>query len=258
MWHNRLLVLLLLAAFAVCGSVGAGLLRRPLCFVAAEHVAVLPRDGGNIIMDIMAVDQFLGPRPVTVGEVQRRSLRRWLRQWPTGAAVWHCPDISPQQQFLLTGQAVAFDSIDRAYFHTWPEIIRNDSLPMAERRDAGQRFLDAVGNIFATDCRENVYVNLYENCTANISLGKLRLTLDVISEYPDGPMVKVRVGGLPSGQIPLTLRLRLPHSGGPMPTFHINGRPIPSPVVEDGYLVVSRKWRNNEEVFFYAEPVAPL
>ena len=66
------------------------------------------------------------------------------------------------------------------------------------------------------------------------------------------------MGGLPEGQHPLTLRLRLQHPGEAPPTFHINGRPIPVPVMEDGYLVIRRKGRNNEEVFCYAEPVEAL
>ena len=76
--------------------------------------------------------------------------------------------------------------------------------------------------------------------------------LDIISDYPVGPEVKFRIGGLEQGQTPFTLRIRLQHPDR-VPTFYINGRAIPSPVVEDGYYVISRKWRNHEEVFFYAD-----
>ena len=54
--------LLLLFALASEAS-GVKLLRRPLSFVPAEQVLVLPRDQQNIVFDIMAVDQFLAPRP---------------------------------------------------------------------------------------------------------------------------------------------------------------------------------------------------
>lgn len=248
--------LLLLFALASEAS-GVKLLRRPLCFVPAEQVLVLPRDQQNIVFDIMAVDQFLAPRPTLVTDAERRSLRQWLKR-PDATTVGAVPSVSPQQFFLLTGHAERFDSIEHAYFHVLPGIIRNDSLPLNVRHDAAQRFLDTIGNICATDGKDNVFVNLFENATANILLEKFRLTLDIISEYPDGPLVKLRVGGLPDGQIPFTLRLRLQHPDAPLPAFHINGRPIPSPVVEDGFLVISRKWRNNEEIFFYTEPVEPL
>ena len=248
--------LLLLFALASEAS-GVKLLRRPLSFVPAEQVLVLPRDQQNIVFDIMAVDQFLAPRPTLVTDAERRSLRQWLKR--SGATAGEAaPGVSPQQFFLLTGHAERFDSIEHAYFHVLPGIIRNDSLPLNVRHDAAQRFLDTIGNICATDGKDNVFVNIYENATANIQLEKFRLTLDIISEYPEGPLVKLRVGGLPDGQIPFTLRLRLQHPDAPLPTFHINGRPIPSPVVEDGFLVISRKWRNNEEIFFYTEPVEPL
>ena len=248
--------LLLLFALASEAS-GVKLLRRPLSFVPAEQVLVLPRDQQNIVFDIMAVDQFLAPRPTLVTDAERRSLRQWLKR--SGATAGEAaPGVSPQQFFLLTGHAERFDSIEHAYFHVLPGIIRNDSLPLNVRHDAAQRFLDTIGNICATDGKDNVFVNIYENATANIQLEKFRLTLDIISEYPEGPLVKLRVGGLPDGQIPFTLRLRLQHPDAPLPAFHINGRPIPSPVVEDSFLVISRKWRNNEEIFFYTEPVEPL
>lgn len=248
--------LLLLFALASEAS-GVKLLRRPLSFVPAEQVLVLPRDQQNIVFDIMAVDQFLAPRPTLVTDAERRSLKQWLKR-PDATTVGAVPSVSPQQFFLLTGHAERFDSIEHAYFHVLPGIIRNDSLPLNVRHDAAQRFLDTIGNICATDGKDNVFVNIYENATANIQLEKFRLTLDIISEYPEGPLVKLRVGGLPDGQIPFTLRLRLQHPDAPLPAFHINGRPIPSPVVEDGFLVISRKWRNNEEIFFYTEPVEPL
>lgn len=248
--------LLLLFALASEAS-GVKLLRRPLSFVPAEQVLVLPRDQQNIVFDIMAVDQFLAPRPTLVTDAERRSLKQWLKR-PDATTVGAVPSVSPQQFFLLTGHAERFDSIEHAYFHVLPGIIRNDSLPLNVRHDAAQRFLDTVGNLIATDSKDNIYVNLYENATANIQLEKFTMTLDIISEYPDGPMVKLRVGGLPEGQVPFTLRLRLQNPGAALPTFHINGRPIPVPVTEDGYLVISRKWRNHEEVFFYAEPVEAL
>lgn len=252
------LVSCLLLLFALTSEAsGVKLLRRPLCFVPAEQVLVLPRDQQNIVFDIMAVDQFLAPRPTMVTDAERRSLKQWLKR-PDATTVGAVLSVSPQQFFLLTGHAERFDSIEHAYFHVLPGIIRNDSLPLNVRHDAAQRFLDTIGNIYATDGKDNVFVNLYENATANIQLEKFRLTLDIISEYPEGPLVKLRVGGLPDGQIPFTLRLRLQHPDAPLPAFHINGRPIPSPVVEDGFLVISRKWRNNEEIFFYTEPVEPL
>ena len=254
----RLLAFLLcLSSMLSVGALGIKLLRRPLCFVPAEQVIVLPRDQENIIFDIMAVDQFMAPRPTVVTDAERRSLRQWLKR-SAHTAGEDVPGISPQQFFLLTGRAERFDSIEHTYFHVLPGVIRNDSLPLNVRADAAQRFLDTVGNLIATDSKDNIYVNLYENATANIQLEKFTMTLDIISEYPDGPMVKLRVGGLPEGQHPLTLRLRLQHPGETPPTFHINGRPIPLPVTEDGYLVISRKWRNHEEVFFYTDPVEAL
>lgn len=257
MIFKRLFPLLLFLFALLVEASGVKFLRRPLSFVPAEQVLVLPRDQQNIIFDIMAVDQFLAPSPCVLKESDCRSLRKLIRRSDI-AATSAVSGVSPQEYFLLTGQALRYDSIENAYFRTLPGIIRNDSLPMNVRHDAAQRFLNTIGNIAATDGKSTVYIMLYENATVNIPLKDCRLSLDIISEFPDGPMVKLRVGGLPDGQIPFTLRLRLQHPDGPLPTFHINGRPIPTPIVEDGFLVINRKWRNNEEIFFYTEPVVPL
>ena len=248
----RLILFLFLFLFAVAGT-AQRLLRQPLSYVPAQNVLVLPHDQDNLILDIMAINQFLAPRPIAVSAADRKVAAKTIRQQKKNPVRQsRIAGLSAEQSFLLTGHAADFDSIEHRYFQVLPSIIRDSALPTAERERAGQDFLDCTGIILATDNAEDVYVNLYENCSASIQTPKLNLMLDIISDYPVGPEVKFRIGGLEQGQTPFTLRIRLQHPDR-VPTFYINGRAIPSPVVEDGYYVISRKWRNHEEVFFYAD-----
>lgn len=247
----RLILSVVLFLYAVAGS-SQRLLRQPLSYVPAQQVLVLPHDQDNIILDIMAVNQFLAPRPVAVSAAGRKAAAKVVkRQKKNPLRQNRIAGFSAEESFLLTGHAAGFDSIEHRYFQVLPGIIRNQELPIAERERAGQDFLDCTGIILATDNAENVYVNLYENCSASIQTPRLNLQLDIISDYPVGPEVKFRIGGL-EHQTPFTLRIRLQNPDR-VPTFYINGRAIPTPVVEDGYFVISRKWRNHEEVFFYAD-----
>ena len=219
------------------------LLKHPLTYVPADSVFVLPRADSNIIMDVMDVDFRLAPRPITVCKADRKAVRKG--------------EVPDEKLLLLTGQASYAASLEESYFHVLPHAIHDDGiLPQSERTAAAQRILDLTGTVFALGGKKDVYVNFYENCCARINNGVLRLTLDVISEYPDGPQVKLRIGGLPSGTTPFCLHLRVPE-WAITPQFHINGHEIIRPVTQDGYLVIDRKWRNNEEVFFYLYPKTP-
>lgn len=248
----RLLFIFVLLAQPLLSS-AQRLLRQPLSYVPPQNICVLPHDQDNIILDIMAINQFLTPRAIAVSAADRKMAVKAVRKNKGKEGLGKPVEgFSAEQSFLLTAQPVAFDSIENRYFNELPRIIRNEALPLGERERAAQDFLDCTGIVLATDGATGVYVNLYENCTALVATPRLSLTLDIISEYPEGPEVKFRVGGLKPGQTEFALRIRL-QDPDRIPTFYINGRPIPSPVVEDGYLVVNRKWRNHEEVFFYTD-----
>lgn len=216
------------------------LLKHPLTYVPADSVFVLPRGESNIIMDVMAVDFRLAPQSITISRTDRKAVRKG--------------EVTDEKLLLLTGHASYATSLEESYFNILPQAIHDEGiLPYSERRAAAQRILDLTGTIFALGEKKDVYLNFFENCCARINNGVLRLTMDVISEYPDGPQVKLRMGGLPSGTTPFTLHIRVPE-WAIMPKFHINGHEIIRPVIQDGYLVIDRKWRNNEEVFFYLHP----
>ncbi len=215
------------------------MLKRPLAYVPADSVIVLPRGESNIIADIMAVDPYLNPKDIVLTKAEKKTAKK-------GHLLRY------DKMLLLTGEAVYADTLEERFFRLLPPAINDGILPVPERQSAAQEALDLTGTIFATNGKDQVYVNFYENCTARITTKAVHFLLDVISEYPDGPEVKLRIGGLPAGQTAFSLHLRIP-SWAEGQKFFINGREIVSPIIANGYLVVSRKWRNNEELFFYAK-----
>lgn len=232
-------------------------LKRPLQFVPADSVFVLPRGDQNIIMDIMNVAPFIGPRPIIVTKAERKAAKQQGEDFLANITESERTYRSAQM-LLLTGDGHYAEALNRGYFKTLRQGLKDDGiLPAAEREAAAQQLLDLTGTIIATDQRHAVYVNLLENCVARVNTGKVRLLLDIISGYPDEAMVKLRIEGLDtpskanakSNLVPFALHIRLPE--GAMPDkFFLNGHEIIRPVIVDGYLVIDRKWRNGEEVYF--------
>ena len=224
-------LLLLLGLHAMAQKVR----KHPLVYVPADSVFVLPRPDRNIIMEIMEVAPFAHPTPITVSREDKTS---------------PCPD---EKLLLLTGQGHYAESIEQRYFSILPQALHDPILPRSEREAAAQQLLDYTGTIYATDNRRDVYVNLFENCTSRIHTKKFRMLLDMISDFPESSQVKLRIGGLNGGTTPFTLHIRVPSWAAPT-KYYVNGHEIIRPVITDGYLVISRQWRNNEEVFFRLHP----
>lgn len=223
------------------------LLKRPLQFVPADSVFILPRGEHNVIMDIMAVAPFAEPKPIVVTKADRKRAKRATldRQLPLQEQLYESA-----RMLLLTGQASYAELLDDSYFRIFADVIADDEgYTMADRERAGQHLLNLTGTIIATDYRRDVFINLFENCATRVHTSKFRMLLDMISEYPEGPMVKLRIDGLDQSNTPFALHIRVPKKGAPR-AYYINGHEIIRPVIENGYLVIDRKWRNGEEVYF--------
>lgn len=220
------------------------MLKRPLVFVPADSVFVLPKGEHNVIMDIMALDHTLCPQPITIEKADKKAFRKNEQGQNSSRSL--------AKNFLLTGDAHYFESLEESYFRILPLALYDGILPHSERIAAAQEFLNLTGSIIATDNKRDVYVNLFENCTTRVHTSKFRMLLDMISQYPEGQMVKLRIEGLPSGNTPFVLHIRIPQWAA-TPKFHINGHEIIRPVVSNGYLVIDRAWHNGEEVFFYLD-----
>lgn len=246
-------ILLLFCLMAVLPASAQSLLKRPLQFVPADSVFVLPRGDHNIIMDIMAVAPFIGPKPIEVTADDKRAFKQQGDDVLQGLSLTQRTSQSAKL-LLLTGQSRYVEQVESSYFGSLPAALADDGiLPRSERIAAAQELLNLTGTIIATDGKRDIYVNFFENCVTRIKTKKVRLLLDMISEYPDGPMVKLRIDGLDEANVRFALHIRVPDKGAPN-KYYLDGHEIIRPIVSDGYLVIDRTWRNGEEIYFILNP----
>lgn len=242
------LIIFLLSLFSLSASAQT-LLKRPLQYVPADSVFVLPRGDQNIIMDIMAVAPFAEPKPIVVTKESRRAMKQMLKS-ADAEMTFNDRLAAAQQLLLLTGQSSYADYLSHNYFDVLRRAIADDGiLPSEVRQESAQQILDLTGCIIATDGRRDVYVNIYENCVCRVHTSKFRMLLDIVSSYPDEPAVKLRIDGLDPNYTRFALHIRVPSNPAP-DKFFLDGHEIIRPVIRDGYLVIDREWRNGEEVFF--------
>lgn len=242
-----ILILLLLLPFCYSAS-AQKVLKRPLEFVVADSIFVLPKGDHNIIMDIMAVAPFASPHPIVATKADVKEAKRHMDvdpQLPLRVAIYE-----HAKRLLMTGDGRYADILSDSYFRTFPHTLADATIySLADREGAAQHILNLTGTIIATDNKRDVYVNLFENCVCRIHTQKFRMLLDIVSQYPEGPMVKLRIDGLEESNTPFALHIRIPEQGAANKYF-INGHEIIRPVIENGYLVIDRKWHNGEEVYF--------
>lgn len=225
------------------------LLKRPLQYVPADSVFVLPRADHNVIMDIMEVAPFASPQTIVATKADRKTAKANNGALPDAPTVFERTERNAKM-LLLTADARFAEDLEQSYFTTLRAALADDGiLPLNERQAAAQQILDLTGTLIATDNNRDVFINFFENCVTRVHTKKFRMLLDLISQYPDGPMVKLRIDGLEEVNTPFTLHIRVPQKGTP-DKFFINGHEIIHPVITNGYLVINRKWRNGEEVYF--------
>lgn len=214
-------------------------LPKPLTFVNGQAVIVMRQGSDNLVMRAMQISPFLSPQTPTLTPREVKHYRRLLKR----------PFLQSRQPedlaklLLVSGNArfaEALDSIKQTYF---PQL-ETDSLQTA----AAQNLLNSLSWIAATDDK-GVYINLHEDCMINVHTEHFRFTIDQICT-PNRR--KYRISGLATSKTPLTIRLRIPTLQR-LPKFYLNGRAILAPKIIDGYLVVERPWRNNEEIYYDLE-----
>lgn len=126
------------------------------------------------------------------------------------------------------------------------------------------RFIPSIpGYIYAHDT-DSVYINLYVASQADVALNDRSIRIRQTTDYPwDG---SVRIDLAPDSPREFDLRVRIPGwaTGSPAPgdlyryadegpglddiTFRVNDAPVDDPVIEDGYWVVRRIWREGDAV----------
>lgn len=242
---------MLLAYLTSCIALGQEVRRLPLTFVPADSVVFFDADAANLEATALAVDATLRPRPYP--EMSRREARRALRKggWRADRngdvyrAVGDINRLAPLLQWCGHGDVAA--DISALLYHRVLPAAQTEGFA---RHMAAQALISAGGIAYMTG-GEHVYINLLANSMARIKTADLSLTLDQITSLPYGTNVRFRMGGVPT-QTPVTLHIRLPEGQTSLPTIFVNGRSEACPL-QDGYIVVSRRWNTGDEVWFELE-----
>lgn len=247
MTRRPLLIFLLLIASWLAPASAQNLLKRPLTYVPADSVFILPRGNHNVVMDIMAVAPFAAPCPILATKEDRKQAKKHAlpEDGPLREQIY-----TNAKALLMTGNGSYAELLDDSYFRTFPHTLADETVySLDQRQGAAQCLLDLTGCIIATDNDRQVYINLFENCATRVHTRRFRMLLDIISDYPDGPMVKLRINGLDRSNARFSLHIRVPQHGA-ADKYYVNGHEIIRPVFANGYLVIDREWRNGEEVYF--------
>ena len=106
------------------------------------------------------------------------------------------------------------------------------------------RFLPSIGNYVYGVSNNALWVNLYMGSQAEVAMGKKTLTLTQETNYPWDGAVALKVGM--KGSLKTQVRLRIP-AWCKSYTLAVNGEPIEA-LVENGYAIIDRKWKNDDVV----------
>lgn len=255
---------------------------EPLDYVEADSLVIWGCEESDFRVIAMQADPHVRVRPLHAKTADAASLPAWLQQWqqllPSMDALGRVVEADQATSvvptcngvklagklFLHTRDVQYMDAIERAAYHTFMPLARQDGPLHFEKRMAAQSLMDIMGMMYATDSL-GVYVNFYRNSSAHIRTSAFDVIIDQLTEMPHGKRVKLRMGGRIKGQQPLVVRLRMPYwcygnlpAGQPytltgvpdkLPVVYVNGREA-FYKMENGYLVINRKWNRGDEVFF--------
>lgn len=187
--------------------------------------------------------------------------------------------LSAAAGFLLTGEATYMDIIERSLYNAVAHSLADSTLK-TDPLDlvAVAHFLMNIPTyLYATsDSGKDLYVNLYTNATANLSVENDQFTLDQITDMPRTNQVKLRLTKLDQ-ETTLRVHLRIPDWAIGRNNPHARFTYVPQPeqthrkvsseesneveiyvnghrwtrtkVNAAGYVVIDRRWKSRDEIF---------
>ncbi|MBQ7539765.1 MAG: glycoside hydrolase family 127 protein [Bacteroidaceae bacterium] len=256
----------LLLFMLLCGTMATSAqkpLKKALTYVDADSVFYMSKDFTNFRIFPFFVDKDAEfRRPQADKKHFKARQKRWCEKiLPTvniaggagdevgeaqafGAAsgVFEAADL-----FLHTADAHYMNIVERALYNAVPETFFGLST-VIDRRVAATAMLVASCCMYATD-KQGIYVNLYSNSYAHIATKDFDVRIDQITNMPYLPQVKFRFAGLDAKGQTLTMRFRIPEWVSTELPLYVNGHDTPYETV-NGYAVVKRIWKTNDEVYF--------
>lgn len=108
------------------------------------------------------------------------------------------------------------------------------------------RFLPSIGNYIYSTSKEAVWVNLYIGNSAEVGAGKETVRLTQETGYPWDGSITLTVEPLKSS-LRKEIRMRIP-GWCKQYSIAVNGEQIIDPQIENGYLVIERKWISGDKI----------
>ncbi len=117
------------------------------------------------------------------------------------------------------------------------------------------RFVPSIGSYIYLKNEKELFVNLYMGNSAELEMGKTKVKLAQITDYPWGGKIDLRID--PVSPVNFDLKLRIP---GWCKKFavSVNDKVVPAVVGEDGYLTMSRQWKKGDHIALMLETPAEL
>ena len=271
------IILSLCSCFIASAQIAA-----PLQYIHGDSIVMWSPDGSDFRSLGLHVDPELTSRALCAANLSTKESKKMDNYWSdvvckqmdivggfsSGKKKCCPPSVAKSAQiaamkFLAEPHVEYFDAVERILMnHAMRSVLQSES--SEEKHALAQTLCDAAGWVYATRERD-VFLNLYVNSTVRIVTDSLRMIIDQMTSLPHDNRVKIRISGLPRGKYPFTLKLRIPdwavgrndfsqqfayvEQGKHTFLVYINGREE-NMKVEDGYMVISRKWNSGDEVFF--------
>ena len=115
------------------------------------------------------------------------------------------------------------------------------------------RFIPSVGNYIYGTSDDGVWVNLFIGSEASVKAGRKTMKIKQETLYPWDGGVRISFSDSWKG----ALRVRIPGWCSSY-TVALNGYPVESPEVRDGYVVLDRKWKPGESVILQMDMPAEM
>lgn len=244
-------------------------LKKPLHYVDADSVFYMSKDFTNFRLFPLFVDKDAEfRRPQADKNRFKARQKRWQEKiLPTVNIVGGAGDEVGEAQafgaasaifeaadlFLHTADAHYMNIVERALYNAVPETFFGLST-VIDRRVAATAMLVASCCTYATD-KQGIYVNLYSNSYAHIATKDFDVRIDQVTNMPFLAQVKFRFGGIDAKGQTLTMRFRIPEWVTTDMPLYVNGHDTPYEII-NGYAVVKRTWKTNDEVYFIL-PIDP-
>lgn len=260
-------------------------LKHPLRWVAADSVVTWGYDDRDFRALSFSACAEAAPYPFGLTRKAIKERKQLMKEWTEGARrlnrVGGLGDELREPQtlsavtwmgraaalFLQQGDAAYIDCMERALYNAVMASARDSvggELGM-ERRVAANVLQAAPGLMYAVSTEGTLYVNLFANSMARVTVGGRTFTIDQVTDFPVDGRVRIRLTKV-GEPFSFKICVRMPDWTGVrqnafapyiystpdrvVPTLYVNGHEVNAlQPDEKGWIVIEKKWRSMDEIY---------